>query len=325
VTKVYLKHALAPEHLAALREQISAGLDLVVPNNDPTPTNHEILVYGTPTRDDLVASPRLRALIVPWAGAPIQTIELVREFPHIAVYSLHYNPGPTAEMAMALLLAAAKLIVPFDRRFREHHWAPIYQGTRNGVLLEGKTVLILGYGRVGQRVAQACRGLGMNVVAIRRTVDVDAPEKVYGPDDLAKLLPQADVLIICLPHTNHTTGLIGAAELGLLPPDAILVNVARGPIVDEEALYHALKENRLFGAGLDVWYHYPTQEERDADTPVAPSSFPFHERDNVVMTPHRAGWSEETEWLRISHLAALLNAVAHGQPMAGRVDPFWGY
>ncbi len=298
---------------------------MVIAANQPTPTDHDILVEGTPTRDDLTASPRLRALVVPWAGTPIETLALMREFPDIAVHSLHYNPRPTAEMAMALLLAAAKLVIPFDRRFRQHRWSPVYPGARNGILLEGKTALILGYGRVGQRIAEACRGLGMQVIAIRRSVNSNSPENVFPISELAKLLPRANVLIICVPHTGNTTNLIGATELSLLPLDAILVNVARGPIVDEEALYQALKQQRLFGAGIDVWYQYPTQQEREADAPVPPSRFPFHELDNVVMMPHRAGWSEETEWLRIRHLADLLNAAARGEAMPGRVDPRYGY
>jgi phosphoglycerate dehydrogenase-like enzyme len=323
--KVYLKHPLTPEHLSALHEQLSAEVHLVTAENQPEPAGHEILVHGTPTRDDLTVSPGLRALVVPWAGTPFETLELMREFPDIAVHSLHYNPGPTAEMAMALLLTAAKRVIPFDRLFRQHHWSPIYPGARNGVLLEGKTALILGHGRVGQRVAEACRALGMQVIGVRRTADATSQANVFPPGALPKLLPRANVLIICVPHTGETTGLIGAAELGLLPQDAILVNVARGLIVDEEALYQALKERRLFGAGLDVWYQYPTQKEREADAPVPPSRFPFHELDNVVMMPHRAGWSEETEWLRIRHLADLLNAAARGEAMPGRVDPRLGY
>jgi phosphoglycerate dehydrogenase-like enzyme len=103
----------------------------------------------------------------------------------------------------------------------------------------------------------------------------------------------------------------------------VLVNVARGPIVDEAALYHALCEGSLFAAALDVWYNYPTDEAARSCTP--PSTYPFHELDNVVMSPHRAGGSTETELLRIKHLAELLNAAACGEPMPNRVDLQLGY
>jgi phosphoglycerate dehydrogenase-like enzyme len=117
--------------------------------------------------------------------------------------------------------------------------------------------------------------------------------------------------------------MVGEAELALLPPGAVLVNVGRGAIVREEALYHALREGRLAAAGLDVWYRYPTSEAEAVD--AAPSAFPFHELDNVVMSPHRAGHVAEDDDLRMKALAELLNAAARGEPMPNRVDLEAGY
>jgi phosphoglycerate dehydrogenase-like enzyme len=149
------------------------------------------------------------------------------------------------------------------------------------------------------------------------------PDEIHPPQALHRLLPCANALFICLPLTPATTGLIGAKELALLPPHAVLVNVARGPIVDEAALYHALRDGALHAAGLDVWYNYPPDEAARAHTP--PSDYPFHELDNVVMSPHRAGGSTETELQRMAHLARLLNAAARGEEMPNRVDLQAGY
>jgi phosphoglycerate dehydrogenase-like enzyme len=102
-----------------------------------------------------------------------------------------------------------------------------------------------------------------------------------------------------------------------------LVNVGRGPIVDEAALYQALREGTLHSAGLDVWYNYPTDKAARSHTP--PSAYPFHELDNVVMSPHRAGGADETDMLRMMHLAALFNAAARGDEMPNRVDLQAGY
>jgi len=157
--KVHIQYGPKPEHLAALRERLHPEIQLTVGDGPPRPADFEILVHGFPSRADVAASPKLRALIVPWAGVPIETLDLMRTFPGIPVHSLHYNVGPTAEMAIALLLAAAKMIVPFDRNFRRHRWALPFQDTPGGVALEGKTALILGYGRVGRRVASTCRTL----------------------------------------------------------------------------------------------------------------------------------------------------------------------
>ena len=301
--------------------RLSTGLEL------PTPPEYQILVAGRPEEEHLTASPNLQALIVPWAGIPEPTRQLMREYPHIAVHNLHHNALPAAELAITLLLAAAKLIIPMDRSMRAGDWTPRYEANPS-VLLEGKTALILGFGAIGQRVAHLCRGLGMKVTVIRRHAEEtpleSSPEMVIAPPGaLHDLLPQANALIICLPHTDETTGLIDAEALALLPPRAVLVNIARGPIVDEAALYEALCDGTLHSAGLDVWYNYPAAEADRTRTP--PSAFPFHELSNVVMSPHRGGASEETELLRVIHLSELLNTAARGEPMPNRVDLEAGY
>ena len=194
-------------------------------------------------------------------------------------------------------------------------------------MLHGRTVLILGYGSIGQHVGKVCKAMGMRVMATRRSLQnaeaggLDAD--VYPARDLHRLLPQANVLIITLPLTDETHSLIGEAELALLPEHAILVNVGRGPIVDQAALYHALKNGHLHSAGLDVWYHYPPDEESRANTP--PADFPFHELDNIVMSPHRGGGSLEARLIRMEHLAEILNLAALGHPLPNKVEPKRGY
>lgn len=323
---VHLLRQLDPPTLAHLRASLDAEIHLTVGPDLPVPADYDILVAGRPRREHLTASPNLRALVIPFAGLPDTTRQLLMDdFSHLAVHNLHYNAMPVAEMAFSLMLAAAKFIVPMDRALRAHDWTPRYQPNPS-VLLEGKTALILGYGAIGRRVAHLCRALGMKVMAIRRSVatpSFDTPDEIYPPDALHSLLPQANVLIICLPHTLQTTGFVGQSELALLPQGAVLVNVGRGPTVDEAALYHALREGTLHAAGLDVWYNYPADEVGRSHTP--PSACPFHELDNVVMSPHRASHFDEKEMLRMRHLAALLNAVARGETMPNRVDLLAGY
>jgi phosphoglycerate dehydrogenase-like enzyme len=321
-------HLLQPadgEALDLLRSELDASIELTVGPDLPAPAAFHILIAGRPKREHLTASPHLRALIIPWAGLPAGTRELLADFPQVAVHNLHYNADQVAEMAVALLLAAAKCIVPMDRALRAGDWTPRYRPVPS-VLLAGKTALILGYGAIGQRVGQMCRGLGMRVVGVRRDAAPPAaivPDEIHPPDALPRLLPRADALIICLPHTPATDGMIGAAELGLLPPRALLVNIGRGPIVDQTALYQALHAGRLHAAGLDVWYNYPSDEAARAHTP--PADVPLHTLDNVVMSPHRAGTVYEKEHLRMRHLARMLNAAARGEPLPNRVDLEAGY
>jgi phosphoglycerate dehydrogenase-like enzyme len=315
------------EGLHLLRSQLHADIALTAGPNPPDPADYQILVAGRPQRQHITASPNLQALVIPWAGLPEPTRRLMLDFPHIAVHNLHHNALPVAEHAIALLLAAMKLIVPMDRSLRSHDWSPRYQH-KPSLLVSGTQVLILGFGTIGRHVAALCRGLGMEVTAIQRHAEPPAtgtPEEIEiaSPEELHRLLPGAEALFVCLPHTSETTGLIGAEELSLLPTGAVLINIARGPIVDEAALYRALSEGKLFAAGLDVWYHYPADEETRSRTP--PATHPFHEVANVVMSPHRAGHTEETERLRMEHLAELLNAAARGEPMPNRVDLQAGY
>lgn len=308
-------------------QRLHARLDslILLTHGRPVPADTEILVHGFPEPGDLSASPSLRALVVPFAGIPPRTRRLLQDRPSIAVHNLHYNSAPTAETALALLLAAAKALLPLDRNFRTHVWTPP-AGAGPAVLLEGRTALVLGYGEVGRRVARACLGLGMRVIATRRRgPGRDGDIELFGPEALPALLPRAHTMIICLPETTETAGMIGERELALLPNGAVLVNVARGAIVDEAALYRALKERHLHSAGLDVWYRYPPMADRKTGRPCPPSKFPFHELDNVVMTPHRAGWSDETELQRSDSLAAMLNHAARGEPLPNRVDLTLGY
>jgi phosphoglycerate dehydrogenase-like enzyme len=322
---VHLLHRPDADSLEHLRAHLDGGIRVTLGSELPQPSQFHVLVAGRPQRQHIVASPNLRALIIPWAGLPETTRNLMRRFPRVAVHNLHYNAGIVAEMALTLLLAAAKAIVPADRLLRSHDWTPRYHKERP-VLLNGKTALVLGYGTIGREVARLCRALGMQVLATRR-IAAQAPsddvDEVHAPDALHRLLPRAHVVIICLPHTSETTGLVGERELSLLPPRAILVNVGRGPIVDERALYQALRTGALHAAGLDVWYNYPTDEATRSHTP--PSSFPFHALDNVVMSPHRAGHVGPTEQLRMEHVAASLNAAARGEEIPHRVDLDAGY
>jgi len=284
----------------------------------------DVLVEGVPTRDQVEASRDLRAVVVPYAGVPRKTRDLLRDFPAVSLHNLHHNAAPTAEMAMALMLAAAKRVLPADRALRADDWRPRYEARRE-LLCAGATALVLGLGAIGRRVATACRALGMEVLATRR--NADGPERtggveVHAPDAVPRLLPRAQAVFVCLPWTPETEGLLGAEELALLSDGTVLVNVARGPIVDEDALFAELSRGRI-AAGLDVWYRYPKDEASRASTP--PSSHPFRELGNVVMSPHRAGSAAGIEALRARHLAALLNQAARGEPMPNRVDLDQGY
>jgi len=322
---VHYLHPPDHESINFLRARLLPQVHLSTADDGSVPADINVLIAGRPEQELLEKSKSLSAVIVPWSGIPDETRQLIANFSGIMLHNLHHNAAPVAELALTLLLAVAKIVVPLDRSLREHDWTPRYLPSES-LLLAGKTALILGYGAIGRRVAYYCRHLGMDVMAIRRNPESnDEPEEVtiHRPEALHTLLPSANALMICLPRTQETIGLIGQKELELLPADAVLVNIGRGVVVDEEALFSALRDGRIHGAGLDVWYNYPSDKASRSNTP--PANYPFHELDNVVMSPHRGGDSSDTNRLRMMDLANLLNAAAEGETMPNLVDLTAGY
>ncbi len=323
---VHIEYEYEAAIIAGLKERLLPGVVLTVGEDPGADAAYHVLVSGRPSRDLLNASPNLHTMIVPWVGISPETRALLAEYPHIALHNLHHNAAPTAELAIALLLAAAKVIIPYDSKFRAYDWTMRYERPGPSLLLDGKTALILGYGAIGRRVAAACKGLGMKTVAVKRHAGVESDEtadEIHPLEALHTLLPRAGALLICLPLTPQTEKLIGEKELALLPEKCVLVNVGRGPIVDQAALYSALRDGRLHSAGLDVWYEYPPDKASRAHTP--PAAYPFHKLKNVVMSPHRGGDTLETDALRMAHLARILNSILEGKPAPNRVDLEIGY
>lgn len=189
-----------------------------------------------------------------------------------------YNTS-VGEHAMALLLAAAKDI---PQRTREII-AGTFDQAAPSKALAGATVLILGMGGIGALVAGVCKAFRMHVVGVSRNGVVVPPADEGGRlEDVPRLLPRADYVVVALPLTVSTKGLVDRAFLSAMKEDAILVNIARGKIVVEDDLYEHLRSHPKFRAALDVWWVYPE------GTSGRPFHRPFHELPNVVMTPHNA-------------------------------------
>ena len=206
-----------------------------------------------------------------------------------------------------------------DRRIRAGDWSdhlgpPLPE-------LQGKTLAVVGLGRIGAEVARWGRFLDMRVIAATRTPDSEqsrnAPvDQLFGMDALHTVLAEADFVVLALPLSAETTGLIGTPELAVMKPSAFLINVARGDVVDEAALYAALRDRVIAGAAIDVWYRYP-----GPDGAAMPSNLPFHELPNVVMTPHIAGATEPTFFYRWDQINDNLRRVRDGEPFLNVVAP----
>ncbi len=187
---------------------------------------------------------------------------------------------PIAEHVMAMVLSLAKRLPRGNAALAAGRWD---RGTPNATL-DGAVCAIVGFGGIGQATARLMRAFGARIHAINSRGRTDEPVEFCGTlDDLDRVLAAADVLVIGIPLTAGTRGLIGARELGLMKSGAILVNVARGPVVDQEALYEHLRAHPGFSAGIDAWWDEP----RDG----APfrTAYPFFELPNLLGSPHNSG------------------------------------
>ncbi len=220
-----------------------------------------------------------------------------------------------SEYVIMVMLALSSDLLNLDHNLRHKgDMSPAgHFGGRPREGLFGKTIGIVGFGRIGQQVAKRALAFGMRVIATKRSPD-EALAAEHGLDylgghgDLGRLLDESDYLLLATPLTEDTNGLIGEAEFARMKPTAYVLNVGRGPIIQEEPLYNALRERRIAGAGLDVWFQYPPP---GTFGPV--SRFPLHELPNIVMTPHMAGWTKTTVYGRMAFIADNVKRVAGGE------------
>ncbi|PIE51863.1 hypothetical protein CSA37_09475 [Candidatus Fermentibacteria bacterium] len=310
---VHLKGSYEPDSIRTLEKLTEGRIDVKGGENST------VLVAGILTAEFAASFPLLKHVVIPYAGVSRTTLDTVRQLSGVTLHNIHHNAAAASEMAITLMLAAVKQIIPADSAMRKDDWSTRY--FPSGKLVEDSSVTVLGQGAVGSRVGNICRGMGASVTCLKRTPSEDC----RGIEDLHEILPKTDILCICVPLTDETRGLIGARELELLPRGAVLVNTARGEVVQEEPLFRSLESGHLGGAGLDVWYNYPKSRKESSGT--NPSAFDFSSLPNVVMSPHRGGalGMKELERRRIEHLACILNALAEQDTSRGRVNISRGY
>jgi D-3-phosphoglycerate dehydrogenase / 2-oxoglutarate reductase len=259
----------------------------------------------TVDHDLLAGSPSLR--VVARAGVGLDNIDLVTAAAMGVVVTapLGINAVSVAEHTLGLALALARRTVPLDGRCRAGTW------TREaGIELAGGTWGLLGAGATARACGRLASGLGMTVLAYDPYVDPDHPQLRAAGIELVPLVEvaaRADVLSCHLPATRQTTGLIDATLLARLRPTALLINVGRGEIVDEDAVADALEAGALGGAALDVRQQEPSRPGR------------LERMDNVVLTPHIAGITKQSQLRVLLALAEDIEAVLDGQPASHAV------
>lgn len=269
-------------------------------------------LVGGRIRGDWPAAPKLKLYQIPFTGHDWIGPEQVPA--GCQVCNTYEHEIAIAEYVFGAMLEWEIGITKSDRRFRSHGW----DGRTPGIgpshgELYGKTIGIVGYGHIGREVARRAQAFGMRCCAVTRTVpSTEEPlDWIDGIDALDRLLGESDYALIALPLSEKTRGLIDATRLARMKSDAVVINVGRGPILEEEALYSALSERLIGGAIIDVWYAYPTEVEPDRK----PSRFPFQDLENIIMTPHNSARSAAMRERRWEFVARNLDRLARGEPL----------
>ncbi|KKL20186.1 hypothetical protein LCGC14_2457990 [marine sediment metagenome] len=222
-----------------------------------------------------------------------------------------------AEYVMAALLARHVPLAEADAQLRRgdwHYWAGGPAGLRSE--LGAQSIGIVGFGHIGKAIAARAAAFGMTVhVANRSAVSEPTLASSCTLDGVAGMMSRVDIVINTLPLTDQTRGLIDAAALAAMQPHGVIMNVGRGAVIDEDALYDALASRAIGGAIIDTWYVYPDA----ARASPLPAGRPFHDLPNVTMTPHMSGWTQGTVDRRRSTIAQNVNRLSAGRELLNRL------
>ena len=286
---------VAADTYAGIEDELPAELENVVIGEPidrarlPDAAIDADILVSNHWRADYPAAPKIR--LVQSVATGTELFELAALPKGCAVCNSFGHETAIAEYAVMAMLALHHRFFEIAGEFRERgSWATswVQSGKPHGEV-RGTTLGIVGYGRVGREVARRAAPFGCRILAANRTPRDRDPEveHIYPLAELDRMLPECDTVAICTALGPETTGLITAHRLALMKPTAFLINIARGQVIDEDALYAALAEGRLGGAAIDVWWQYPSPDEPTRRG----SRHPFHELPNVIVTPHNSGWT----------------------------------
>lgn len=287
MAKVVISHRLHDDGMAVLEK---AGVDVVITNSgDPKVMLPElkdadgvIIRIGSIDRETMEQCPNLKVIGRPGVGVDDVDVTAATELGIPVVIAPGANTRSVAEHAMAMMFACAKDLIRSDKEMRKGNFG--IRSSYKAFELHGKTLGLVGYGHIGSVFADMASGIGMNIIVYDPFIKKESvEEKGYGyREDMHDVLKEADVISLHTPLTPETRNMIGEVEINLMKPDSILINCARGGIVDELALNKALDENRIHSAGTDVVVHEP----------IDPAD-PIFAHDNIVVSPHMAGQTRE--------------------------------
>jgi phosphoglycerate dehydrogenase-like enzyme len=279
----------------------------------------DVFVSPVLTKEMIGDAPGLR--LISTVGAGYDKIDPAEVPAGCAVVNCYEHGPAIAEYVFSTVACFQRQLFVAADLLRHNDWSMWLRNAPLAPGLDGKTLGIVGFGHLGEHLARVGKALGMRAIAVTRSPGRGGAERrthldrLEGMGDLRRLLEESDVVVLCVPLSPETDGLIGEREIAWMKREAILVNPARGPVVDQHALFDALQHKRIAGAVLDVWWHYPD----GTNASPAPVDVPFGELSNVVMTPHIAAATVETFRRRAAVIAENIDRFARGQPLINRV------
>jgi D-2-hydroxyacid dehydrogenase (NADP+) len=279
----------------------------------------EVAFIPNLTREMLAASPRLRWIQSPAVGVGHMLFPEMIASRVVITCARGVRARPIAEHVLGVAIALARQLHTAVRRQVEHCWAQneLESETTSIFTLHGRRMGIVGLGAIGSEVASLAAAFGMEVWGVRRRIDQAAPTgvaRILPSTGLDELLVSSDVVVLAAPHTRSTDRLIGTRELALMKPGALLVNISRGTIVDDEALAAALRSGRIAGAALDVFSREPLDPES-----------PYWDLPNVIVTPHTSGAMADYWTPLVALFSENLRRFERGEPLLNVVDKTAGY
>jgi phosphoglycerate dehydrogenase-like enzyme len=269
------------------------------------------VIIGTRFDASLPRPERLRLFHVPAAG--YDAIDFSAVPPGAVVCNCFGHETAIAEYVMAALLQRCVPLTDADRQLRRGEWA-YWAGSPERAHPEfaGSTLGLLGFGHIGKAVAKRAKAFDIAIHVANRSpvAPSDLVDRYYPLSDLRAFYGNVDAIVVSVPLAPDTRGMVGKEAFLAMRPHAVLINVARGPVIDEQALYDALRAKRIGGAVIDTWYQYPT-----AAQPITPpGSLPFADLSNIVMTPHMSGWTNGTIARRKAVMADNIRRRMRGEP-----------
>jgi phosphoglycerate dehydrogenase-like enzyme len=277
--------------------------------------NADILIGWRPSKAILDRATKLKIFINPGAGVNhlLQLFTKLNKKRKILLINGHGNSYFVAQHAVALLLTLMNKTIPHHIWMKEGRWRTGDDDAAS-IPLRSREIGLLGYGAINQKVHRFLSGFDVKFHILRNdwnklNNELPTPIKQYNFNQLHDFLKEIDILIVAVPVTTLTSGLINTKEISLLGSKGLIVNVSRGEIINQEDLYTTLKNRIILGAAIDVWYDYhPKPNEKGVKRPY---NFPFHTLDNIILSPHRA-YSPFSDLLRWNEVVENITRMAKG-------------